>query len=186
MLTYKRYDQEMHRLFELAYNIRCNPESTTTQLIEADDFIDNALILADEMEKIADDPAISYEVIVDKLRCYIERLAIFTRLLKNAYGTPAFDALSQKQEQYCTEYMEAYSHTKSEKVRQNQYQLTVMAYQSLAANYFRRGGMGKDKLLCKQAVDCLDKAMELTKGDKFYDVLLANKQQIILAMGKIN
>ena len=182
MLTYQKYDEEIHRLFEQAYNIRCNPDSTPDELLEAAEFIDNALSLTSEMEVLTDDVNIQHELIVDRLRCYIERLAIYTRLLKSAYGTPQFEELSLKQESYCNQYKHVYSHVANAEVQQSQYQLTVMAYQSLAASYFRRGGMGKDKALCQQAADYLDEAMRLTKGDKLYDVLQANKQQILKAM----
>lgn len=185
MLTYEEYDKEIHQLFESAYNIRCNPSSTTGELFDAAKIIDAALSLASEMEVQTNDEAIQHELIVDGLRCYIEQLAIYTRLLKNAYSTPSFDELSKKQEQYCNLCMHVYSHVENEEVRQSQHQLTVMAYQSLAANYFRRGGMGKDKTLCQQAIEYLDKAMRLTEGDKLYNVLQANKQQIEQAMGKI-
>ena len=184
MLTYETYDQELHLLFEQAYNMRGNPDSTTDDLLEALKLIDSALSLTSNMEVQTDDTNIQHEIIVDRLRCYIERLAIYSRLLKNAYGTPLFDELSQKQEQYCLQYKQVYAHVENDEVQQSQYQLTIMAYQSLAASYFRRGGMGKDKTLCQKAIDCLDEAMQLAKGDKFFDVLKANKQQILQAIEK--
>lgn len=182
MLTYEEYDEVLHRLFESAYNIRCNPGSTDSELLEADGLIDDALSLTSGLEVQTAATDTGYEIAIDRLRCYIERLAIYTRLLKNAYGTPRFDELSEIQERYCNQYMQVYSHINNDEVRQSQYQLTVMAYQSLAASYFRRGGMGKDKVLCQQAIGYLDEAMELTRGDKLYDVLQANKQQILQAM----
>ena len=172
----------MHWLFETAYSIRCNPDSIDRELFEADNMLNEALILSAAMEKITDDLIIIEEIITDRLRCYIEQLAIYTRLLKNAYGTPSFDAISLKQEEYCKLYMYNHSETENNEIQQSQYQLIIMAYQSLAANYFRRGGMGKDKSLCQQAVMYLEEAMELTKGDKVYDILKANKHRILLAV----
>ncbi|MDR0659709.1 MAG: hypothetical protein LBG19_02680 [Prevotellaceae bacterium] len=174
----------MRRLFESAYNIRRNPNSTTDELREAAEIINNALNLASDMEALTEDSNIRNEIIVDRLRCYIERIAIYTRLMKNAYNTPQFDELSQQQEEYYSLYKNIYSHIEDKKVQESQRQLTVMAYQSLAASYFRRGGMGKDKMLCWQAIGYLDKAMEITKGTPYYEALEANKQQILQAMGK--
>ncbi len=182
MITYEKYDQEIHRLFESAYNTRCNPDSTIEDLLEAAGIIDNALSLASNMEVQIDDIGTQHEIMVDKIRCCIEQLAIYTRLLKNTYGTSQFDELSQKQEQYCRQYMHIYLNVDDDEVLLSQYQLILIAYQSLAANYFRRGGMGKDKAPCQQAIDCLDEAMLLTKGDKLHDILQANKQQILNAM----
>lgn len=182
MLIYETYDQEIHQLFEAAYSIRCSSDSTTDDLFKAAEIIDDALSLTSGMEVLADDIDTQHEIIVDRLRCYIERLAIYTRLLKNTYGTSQFDELSQLQEGYCNLYRQVYSHVEDDEVQQSQYQLTVMAYQSLAACYFRRGGMGKDKALCQQAVDYLDEAMLLTNNNKYYGVLQANKQQILQAM----
>ncbi len=182
MLTYEQYDQKIHQLFEAAYGIRCSPDSITSDLLKAANIIDEALSLTSEMETQVADTAIRHEIMVDRLRCYIEQLAIYSRLLKQTYGTPQFDGLSQQQEEYCKRYMYVYSQVDNEEVRQSQRQLTIMAYQSLAACYFRRGGMGKDKALCQQAISCLDEAMQLTKGDKLYDVLQANKQQILQAI----
>ena len=183
MLTAETYNQQIHRLFKVAYSIRCNTNSTTDELFQAAEIIDDALSLTTEMEVQTNTTTTLHEIIVDRIRCYIERIATYARLLKNTYGTPNFNKLSAQQERYCNQYLRAYSHIKHEEVQQSQHQLTILAYQSLAASYFRRGGMGKDKLLCKQATSYLDKAMELTKDDKHYSVLLANKQQILQATG---
>ena len=182
MLSYEKYDEELHGLFTAAYTIRNNPSSTIYELLEAADLIDNALSLTSHMEVATDDTDILHEIVVDRLRCYIERIATYTRLLKNTYGTPQFDELSQLQEKYCLRYMHVYSHVDNPEVQQSQYQLTIMAYQSLAANYFRRGGLRQDKELCRKAVELIDKAIAEAKDDNILNVLQANRQQLLQAI----
>ena len=117
-MTYEEYDEEMHRLFSAAFAIRCNTDSNDEDLHEADKYIDDALSLSSEMEVANNDEDIQHEIINDRLRCYIERLAIYTRLLKNAYNTPQFDAISEKHEHYCNRYMNVYSHINYEEIKQ--------------------------------------------------------------------
>lgn len=183
MLCYEEYSEKIRRLFESAYAIRCSTGSTADELYKADNLIETAVALCSEAEQSAELKDKKNEIVNDRLRCYIERLSVHTRLMKMAYGTERFETVNNKQEQYCLQYVELLSaQPDDDEVRQSLYQLGIMAYQSLAACYFRRGGMGKGRTLCLQAVGYLDKAMELTKGDKYYDVLLANKQQILQAM----
>lgn len=183
MLSYDKYDEKLHRLFTAAYAIRCNVGSTSGELLDALDFIDDALSLTSKMEVATDDTDTLHEIIVDRLRCYIERIAVYTRLLKDAYGTPRFEELSQVQERYCKQYMHVYSHVDNPEVQQSQHQLTIMAHQSLAAGYFRRSSMGKDKELCQQAVEQIDRAIELASDDeKLCTILQGNKQQLLQAI----
>ena len=98
MMTYEIYDENMHRLFEQAFTIRCNADSTIDELYAADNFIDEALSAATEMEQANNDGEIQFEIINDRLRCYIERLAIHTRLMRIAYGTPLFGTISKQHE----------------------------------------------------------------------------------------
>jgi len=181
IMTCENYDEEIHKLFESAFIIRCNPESTAGELYSANDTIDNALSLCSSMELISDDSDTKIEIINNRLRCYIERIAIYTRLMKMFYNTPQFEKVSKKQEYFCKIYMNVYTHIIDDLIQQSQYQLKIMAYQSLASNYFHRGGMGIDRNLCLKAIEFIDKAIEHTKDDDEYNNILCNNKSKILS-----
>lgn len=183
MLPYEKYNVEMHKLFLQAYGTRCNPDSTETELYEADKILGEAIALSEQAEQDTELQEVRHEILNDRLRCYIERITLNTGLLKAAYGTDQFAVISRQQETYCLQYMQPIVPIfDDEEIRQSLSQLGIIARQSLAANYFRRGGLGKDKTLCQKAVGYLDEAMQLAEGSKLYDVLQANKQQILQAM----
>ncbi|MDR1054257.1 MAG: hypothetical protein LBL90_00105 [Prevotellaceae bacterium] len=188
MMIYDEYDEKMHELFEQAFIIRDKPDSTIEELLTADNYLHNALTVCTEMEKDGgeyNDDDMKHKIIYNRIRCFIERLAVYSRLIKLTYNTPQFNEMSVKLEKLCGYYKDTYAYVQNDEIQQSQYQLNVFIYQSMAANYFRRSGMGANKELCQQAVEYIEKAIELTHGDDNYKVLHNNKYQILLAMNTI-
>lgn len=185
-MDYTYYNQQMHQLFEDAFDIRSNPDSNVNELHNASNNIDKALHLTRQMEQTTNNKVVKDEVINDRLRCHIEQLAIHTRLLRMAYNTPQFSTISQQHEELCKQCLSINILDLSYDIKQSYYQLNIIAYQSLSANYFRQSNMGMDKDLCKQAISYIDKAIELTQDNGKYAILQNNKQQLVEAMNAHN
>ena len=180
-MNYEEYDTKMHRLFLQAFDLRCDKNSSVDELHFADECIVEAIALCDEMEQGLDDFNIQCEVENNRLRCFIERLAIHSRLLKMFFDTPKFLNFAKTHERLCLRYLNHNPSTTNNEIEQSIYQLRIMSYQSLSTNYFRRSKVGDDKALRQQAIIYIDKAIELSNGDENHAVLLQNKEQILLS-----
>lgn len=181
-MNFDNYDTQIHELFVHAFTIRTNTGSTATDLLSANECINQAINLCNIMEAEQLTNALQKEVLNNKLRCYIEQLAIYTRLLKLMYNTPEFNEISAKHKQLCLQYINIKTPVINNDISQSKHQLSIIVHQSLAANYFQQGKLTQDAGLLKEAVKYINKAIELTEGDDKFKILHTNKIQIETAL----
>ena len=178
-MNYEEYDAGMHRLFLQAFDLRCDKNSLVNELFFADKCIADALALCDEFGQGLNNVDIQCEVENNRLRCFIERLAIHSRLLKIFFATPKFLDFAKTHEQLCLHYINYNPTTTNAEIEQSMYQLHIMSYQSLSGNYYRQSKTNNDELSRQQAIVYIDKAIELSNGDENHTILLQNKEQIL-------